>query len=263
VRRYRSIVSARFRTLLQYRAAALAGLVTQTFWGLIRVMIFAAFYGPDRGGHPMDYAQVVTYVWLGQAMFRMMPWQADPVVAGMIRTGTVAYELVRPVKLYWLWYSRSVANLAAPTLLRSLPMFALAMLFFGMQPPASPAAAAAWIASTGLALLLASAIATLLTISLLWTVSGQGVAHLVSALVWLLSGLVVPVPLYPDWLQPLLAFLPFRGIMDVPFRIYLGHIPPGQWAASLAHQAAWTIGLIALGRWVLSRGTRRLVVQGG
>ena len=32
---YRAVVSARFRTLLQYRAAALAGLWTQVFWGLV------------------------------------------------------------------------------------------------------------------------------------------------------------------------------------------------------------------------------------
>ena len=30
---YRAVVSARYRMLLQYRAAAFAGLVTQCFWG--------------------------------------------------------------------------------------------------------------------------------------------------------------------------------------------------------------------------------------
>jgi len=41
---YLAILSARFRTLLQYRVAGLAGIGTQLFWGLIRVMIFDAFY---------------------------------------------------------------------------------------------------------------------------------------------------------------------------------------------------------------------------
>ena len=44
---YTALVSAHFRTLLQYRAAALAGLGTQLFWGLIRVMIFEAFYSAN------------------------------------------------------------------------------------------------------------------------------------------------------------------------------------------------------------------------
>ena len=44
VRRVGMVVSARFRVLLQYRAAAIAGLGTQIFFGLVLVMIYEAFY---------------------------------------------------------------------------------------------------------------------------------------------------------------------------------------------------------------------------
>jgi ABC-type uncharacterized transport system permease subunit len=37
---YRALISARFRTLLQYRAAALAGMGTQLFFGLIFVKVY-------------------------------------------------------------------------------------------------------------------------------------------------------------------------------------------------------------------------------
>ena len=40
MRAYTAVMSARLREALQYRAAAVAGMVTQLFWGLIRVMIF-------------------------------------------------------------------------------------------------------------------------------------------------------------------------------------------------------------------------------
>ena len=59
---YRAIVSARFRTLLQYRAAALAGLGTQLFWGLIRVMIMEAFYLSSNSSQPMGIEDVITYI---------------------------------------------------------------------------------------------------------------------------------------------------------------------------------------------------------
>ena len=38
------------------------------------------------------------------------------------------------------------------------------------------------------------------------------------------SGLIIPLPLFPDWLQPLLYWQPFRGLADVPYRIYGGNI---------------------------------------
>ena len=62
---YWAILSARFSSLLQYRAAAAAGFGTQLFWGFIRVMIFHAFYRSTTAAQPMEFPEVVTYIWLG------------------------------------------------------------------------------------------------------------------------------------------------------------------------------------------------------
>ncbi len=260
---YRAILSARFRMLLQYRAAAFAGLVTQLFWGLIRVMIFTAFYHSSTAAQPMAYEEVRTYIWLGQAMLAMLPWNVDAEIRQMVRTGGVAYELLRPLDLYLLWFSRALAWRMAPTLLRAVPLFTIAWLFFGLQLPATWMAAAGWMLATLLAILLSSAISTLQNISLLWTIAGEGIANLTFAGVLVFSGMVVPLPLFPDWAQPVIKLLPFRGLCDVPFRIYAGHIPPSEYWREMVQQLAWIFGLIILGRWVLSRGMRRLVVQGG
>ncbi len=260
---YRAIFSARFRTLLQYRAAAAAGFGTQLFWGLIRVMIFGAFYRSTTAAQPMSYEEVVTYIWLGQAMILIVIHRADADVQAMIRSGTVAYEMLRPLDVFTSWFVRSVALRTAPVLLRAVPMFIVAGLLLGLGPPASPAAAVMWMAATVGAVLLASAIAVLLTISMLWTVAGEGISRLVPAAVFVFSGMIIPLPLFPDWAQPVLNFLPFRGLADVPFRLYMGHIEAAEGIGVLAHQMAWTVALVMLGRWLLRRGLRRLVVQGG
>ncbi|MCC6446455.1 MAG: ABC-2 family transporter protein [Armatimonadetes bacterium] len=249
--------------LLQYRAAAAAGFATQLFWGYIRLMIFEAFYRSAAGPQPMAWAEVVPYIWLGQAMLGMMPWNADSDIRAMIRTGTVACEMVRPLDLYAYWYTRALAIRSAPTTLRAAPLFVLAGLFGGMTPPHSWEAAAAWVAATAAALFLSAAISTLLNITLLWTIAGDGIVRLALALVMLFSGLVIPLPLFPDWAQPVLRWMPFGGVMDAPFRLYVGHTPPGRLPLVLAHQIGWTVALALLGRFLLSRGTRRLVVQGG
>jgi len=260
---YLAVLSARFRMLLQYRAAALAGMGTQLFWGLIRVMIFEAFYRSATGPHPMIFTEVVDYVWLGQAMFAILPWAIDPEIRTMVRSGTVVYELLRPLDLYSFWYGRGIASRVAPTLLRSVPLLCAAYLFFGLRMPPSPESAAAWGLSTLGALLLSGAIANLIHISLLWTVSGEGLVQLVQVGIFLFSGMIIPLPLFPDWAQPVLQFLPFGGLADLPFRLYTGHIPPGQVWSVFARQLSWTLALVLIGRWLLARGTRRLVVHGG
>jgi ABC-2 type transport system permease protein len=260
---YIAVLKARFRLLLQYRAAALAGFATQLFWGLIRVMIFRAFYLSSTGAQPMTYDQTITYLWLIQGMLVLLPWHADSDIQAMIRDGTVAYEMVRPTDLYWFWFSRSVAARTAPLVLRMVPLCLLAGLFFGLQLPASPGAALAFLASLVGAVLVAAAITTLMTISLMWTLSGDGLARLLATTASLLSGSYIPLPFFPDWAQGVLNWLPFRAIMDVPFRLYSGHLPAAQAPLLIGQQLLWAAILVLIGRLVLSRGLRRLVVQGG
>ena len=51
-RPYLAAFRARFQVMLQYRTAALVGFATQCWWGAIRIMVFAAFYGVHAAAAP-------------------------------------------------------------------------------------------------------------------------------------------------------------------------------------------------------------------
>ncbi len=89
MRPYLAILRARYLMLLQYRAAALAGVGTQFFWGFIRIMILWAFYAASDADPPMAFAVVVSYVWLGQALLGLLPWNLEHEIAVMVRRGRV------------------------------------------------------------------------------------------------------------------------------------------------------------------------------
>ncbi|MDA0335569.1 MAG: hypothetical protein O2782_10415 [bacterium] len=59
---YLAILSASARTLLQYRAAALAGLVTQLFFGFVMVQAYTAFYEAAAQPPPMSLATAIGYI---------------------------------------------------------------------------------------------------------------------------------------------------------------------------------------------------------
>ena len=268
---YRALLSARYRMLLQYRAAAIAGAGTQFFWGFIRIMILLAFYRSSSAEAPMQFADVVTYVWLGQALLALLPWNHDPELERQIRSGDVAYELVRPLDLYAFWAMRILATRIAATSLRAVPIVVVAgvvlpLLGFEswrLAAPDSTASAALFLLSMTVAVGLGCALSMLVHISMMWTISGDGLVRLMPALVTVFSGMVIPLPLFPDWSQPLLAALPFRGLADVPYRIYSGDIPVAEGFAPIALCALWLVALVVVGRALLARGQRALVVQGG
>lgn len=269
---YRGVLRARWRETLQYRLAALAGFGTQLYWGLLRLMTLAAFYqsGPADAAD-FSFAHVVPYVWLGQALLALFPFRLDHELADSVRTGSVAGELLRPIDLYSYWFWRMVAWRLAQAAPRCLLMLVVAV---GVLPlagldewaltgPASVSAAGLYLIATALALLLGVAVTAVLVSLMFWTVSSEGARYLLPAVVWFGGGLVIPLPLLPDTLAAVLGYLPFAGLMDIPFRIYVGHFAGAEALARLGLQLGWLVVLVVLGRLLLARGLRRVVILGG
>ncbi len=96
------LVEARLQT--RYRAAALGGIVTQAFFGLILV----ALYSTLSGGADGLFRQTATYVWLQQIFFRAF-FGMDSELNEQVMTGNVSYSLLRPVDLHSWWVSRAMA----------------------------------------------------------------------------------------------------------------------------------------------------------
>lgn len=276
LRPYRAAFVSRFLQMLQYRSAALAGFATQCWWGGIKVMVLAAFYaaaaGNGRGGPTaMPLQDAITYVWLSQGLLALLPWSGDPEVAQAVRTGAVAYDRLRPVDAYALWFVRS----AGWTLARVLPRLALMAAFaalllpglgwsqWGWHPPADGEAALAFLASALLALLLSTACVMLLNVAALAALDARGINALALPLVVVLSGNLLPLSLLPDRWQGALLAQPLAGLFDIPMRLYAGRLTGAVQAGALACQIGWFVVLVWLGRVAMRRAMRRLEVQGG
>ena len=121
----------------QYRAAALSGLATQLFFGLILVYLYRALYG--AGADLSALASTATYVWIQQAFFRMVCADDNTLTAAIIK-GDMAYQLVRPVDQYNFWFARNLAMKLVGALMRAFPLLLIAALLpagVGLSAPAS------------------------------------------------------------------------------------------------------------------------------
>lgn len=265
MRSYWAVLSARARLLFQYRAAAVAGIATQLFWGVMRVMIFSAFYASATLTQemPLTLQQTITYVLICQILLSTMPWTLDLEVEQMLRTGSVVYEMVKPLDLYSYWYARVLAMRCIPLVVKGIPLAILCFAFLDMSLPASAIHGVLFVVSLAGALLLSAAFTTLVMTSLFWTIVGEGIIRLLPMIILVFTGMLIPLPLFPDWLQPLLLILPFRGLLDTPLRFYTGSIASEMAFGPLAHQCFWIVALVCLGRWLVGRATHRLVVHGG
>jgi len=75
--------------------------------------------------------------------------------------------------------------------------------------------------------------------------------------------MVIPLPLFPDWMHPVLFVQPLAGLVDIPYRIYFGNLSGAKALGSIGLQVFWTAALIVLGNLLMARTMRRVQIQGG
>jgi ABC-2 type transport system permease protein len=269
MRPYRAQLSATLQQQLRYRMAALAGVVTQVFWGFLRLSILTGFYAalPSGVKPPLSPTELACYVWLGQALWGLMPLRADSEVAALVREGGIAYELTRPVDLYSFWLARAVALRLGPTLLRLPVVLTVAALLpraeWCLRAPPSFSALVLFLASVSIALVLAGAFTTLLGVTCFWTEGGNGVGQLLAIVGVAISGIILPLPLYPDAVRAVLELLPFAALSDLPLRMYSGHLAGADAVWALVRSAGWVAVFVTVGKLSLRVSLSRVVSHGG
>lgn len=264
---YLSVFRIRFATTIQYRTAAIAGVVTQYAWGFMELLAFSAFYRADPSAFPMTFQQTVNYIWMQQAFLALfMTWFYDFEIFGAITSGSIAYEMVRPLGLYGRWFCQTAATRVAKCLLRCAPILLVAFLIPGplrMTTPPGAGQFALFLLSAVLALGVVVAFSMLIYISGLFTLSAVGARVIAAALVDFLAGATVPLPFFPPAFRAVAELLPFAAMQNMPLRIYSGNIAGTDALLGLLLQAFWLAVLIVLGRRWMRRALKKVIVQGG
>lgn len=266
----RAILSIlKIRTLhgLQYRTAALAGMATQFVWGGLLLMVFSAFRSQNPEAAGLDAWQLASYVWLLQSFLAfVMFWFRDNELFELITSGNLAYEFCRPLDLYGAWFARLAAQRISAAVLRSLPILVFAWFLpspWGLLPPASITAFFLFLVTLALGLGVMVAISQFIYIGTIVTQTPMALLLVVGTVGEFCSGLIVPLPFLPSGLRDALMWLPFRLTADLPFRTWSGALATSEVLAGIGAQVVWLVILVALGRALLTRIGRRLVVQGG
>lgn len=235
--------------------------------GGMTLLLYAAFYKTGADAFPMTFPALASYIWLQQALLALfMTWYFDGEILDAVVTGAVAYELCRPADLYAMWFGQGAgrANLAA--LLRFAPILLAAALLpppFRLGPPVSLPAALLFLLSTAMGLCVIVAFSMLIYISAFYTVSPLGVRMLAASVMEFFTGALLPLPFFPEALQPIFYALPFASMQSTPFLIYTGYMRGREALLGLLVQAVWLLLLVVLGRLWMRRAVRRTVVQGG
>lgn len=267
IKKYISFFRLRFTMGLQYRAAALAGIATQFAWGFLSIMAFHAFYRTDPAAFPMSLEATINYNWLHQAFLALFAlWATDNDIFEAIRTGGVAYELCRPVSLYAMWFTRNLSTRLANVMLRCVPVLLVAGFLpegYRLTMPPDMSSFLLFLGSLLLGGLVAVAMIVLIYILTFFTLASNGLRSISVSISDFLSGLIIPLPFFPDNLRRICEALPFAAVVNTPLRIYSGDLAGQAAYTAILLQIFWLAVLILTGSLLMRKALQRVTLQGG
>jgi ABC-2 type transport system permease protein len=259
-----ALVAAGFRRYASYRAATIAGTVTNTFFGLVKVSILLAAASAAGGAVAgYDRAALSTYAWLAQGMIAVLVLFGGADIALRVRTGDVAVDLGRPVHPVAAWLAEDLGRAGQACLVRFLVPLLIGGLLFGLRVPEQPVTVPLFLLSGVLGVVVSFGARLLMNLTAFWLLDVRGVVSLFMVSSNVLCGLIVPVAFFPDWLRVVAYATPFPSMLQTPVDIAVERLSGVDTLVALGVQAAWAAALLAAGVLMLRRGTRRLVVQGG
>jgi ABC-2 type transport system permease protein len=251
-----------WRRYAAYPWATAAGMFTNTVFGFLQAYILIAVYRHRASIGGFDAADAVTYVWLAQSMIMTVYVFSWWELAWRIRDGSIATDLSRPLDPQRYWLAYDLGRAPYHFLFRGLPPFVLGALVFQLHWP-SLLDGFAFVLSLTLAVVVSFAFRFIYNTAAFWLLDFRGVVTISTTLVVFFSGMAIPIRFFPHLLREVCYALPFASIIQTPVDIWLGKREGLQLAGMLALQLAWAVALLGIGKRLLARATRKLVVQGG
>lgn len=248
---------------LAYRTAALAGLLTNLFFGFLRAAVLVALYGSRKVITGISIEGAITYTGLTQAIIGFLSLFNWYELMNSVYTGAIATDLVKPFVYYRFWLAQDLGRALAQLFLRGVPIMLIYALVFDIQNPDS---IYQWLIIC-LSLVLAWSISFswrfLLNLSSFWIPNAVGVLRFGFLISWLFSGFLMPIRYFPEWFQKLCYLTPFPHMINSIMEIYLGVVSGPDLGRIILLQIGWAVGLILLSNLILRAGIRRLVILGG
>jgi ABC-2 type transport system permease protein len=206
---------------------------------------------------PVDRTTMVWYLAITEWIV-LSPVMVHVEIEADVRRGDIAYQLARPYSYLTSLLAHGLGALAVRAPFVGLTAFACAYAFTGRTPPAS---VFAWVVPLGLAAMMVLHGLHLLTgLAAFWMGDVTPVFWVWQKLLFILGGLMLPLAIYPLWLQQVAWWTPFPAMLAGPAGFVLG--TGDGWSTALG-LGVWAVAIALVARGLLDRATRALQVNGG
>lgn len=253
-RKVRAVFSIYFQESLAYRGQAVVWILTDVVPALVMPLVWLSAYngksaigGYTPGEMVLYYLCMVTFT---NFIVAHLMWD----IAMDIKEGRFSVFLVRPFSYFQTMF---ISNLAWRVfrLAVFMPMLGFGILLYA---PHVTSVRFEWGITFWLSLLMAHIVSFMLAYTLgllaLFFQEVFSVYNIYYIPMLFLSGQMVPVGIFPDWLQTLSRYMPFQYTVALPTEVFMGRVPEALAWQAIGMQVSWIAFLYLLSKLFWRKG---------
>lgn len=262
---YLKFASNSFQKEFAYRIEFFMGILN----GLLFIFIFTSLWkviysNPASAalGPSFDINSIISY-----AVFAMIAkisfTMDDELTIQRVRTGDISLLLIKPFNYFFMNLSECVGQSFFHFIARGVPLIILSILVFHVELPTDIETCFLYMISAVLGYAIMFSMNFIVGLLSFWFIEVFSFQLMKYGMFILFSGGMLPIDFFPDFMQPMINFLPFKYILYVPTSILIGHFPESQIFSQILLQATWCIALYLLSLIMWKAAEKKLVIQGG
>lgn len=258
MRKYWEFFKASYQITFSYRAAILVRLIRDFIMIFFFVILWAALFRQQETFSGFTFKSIVTYYILVRLLNQLYSYEPAYLVSRDIRVGSLSNYLVKPLGYlkYLAFYvsGRRLARILL-TLITVLLIFVFAPGYVAFS--ASTVNAVAFIVSVILSWFIIFQIAAGVGALSFWFSETGNVRQAFDSLAGILGGLWIPLEMFPNWMQRLLDYLPFKYLFSFPVAVYQGKVTGQHLLFSLSVELIWLVIFTILINYIFRKGVAK------
>ena len=256
MRKYWQFFYIEFLHGFYYRAVILGRV---SFYGLLLFIFSRLWLVTAKYNSLFTAKEMIWYLALTELIVLSLPL-VHVEIEEDVRSGNLAYFLLRPASYLWSRYFRALGAAFSRLLVMAVAGFAYAWCLVGLLPNSS---SLLWFLPLGLlAMMVGTLFQLIIGLFAFWLQDSSPLYWVWQKLLFILGGLILPLSIYPVWLQKVSQFTVFPYLLHFPATISLRPNPHDIVVCVLA-LLLWGLLGIFIGNFIFRRACQDLVINGG
>lgn len=277
LKKYTEYLKIGFKTSVEYKSYILGALITPAFMGFFFFFIWSYIYqvryeaavaaGEFAGTlaqftiGDFTFEHMMVYLLIGLLLNTARSSEISDSISQTIKSGDIAIFLCRPVNfvksLLFQGIGAKIVNLFVFTILLVVMTF-----LFNLPTPDLPIFAI-FLLYAVLMLLFDIIVYVMIGGLSFWFVEIWGIKASIEQILWILSGRVLPLNLFPQVMQTILAWTPFLYLEYTFARLYLGFLTVPEALQAMGIFCIWIVILSLLMTLLYKKGFAKVSAFGG